>query len=298
MFTNEQKSSNPSYIILPVHNRREITLRCLEHLEKQGDLNAYHIVVVDDGSTDGTAQEILQQYPMVNLLKGDGNLWWTGAIKLGMKYVVSKGARYCVWLNDDTLPNAGAIQSLVDYCDNHPKTIAGANILDPETNKPSYGGVILDGLKIRPVFSDDTLSVTCDGLNGNLVCFPTELIKVIGYPENESYPHYHGDTIYTHCAQSAGYQLVILKDSIAYCKNDHKPISWIRSNQTISQILKERTNIKSPHYWKAHLAYYTSFLGLIGIVLYIYEIWLKMFLLIAIGEIFRLPQKFNMKHRV
>ena len=46
------------YIIIPVHNRKAITLQCLNTLKNNGDLGQYHVVVVDDGSTDGTAEAI------------------------------------------------------------------------------------------------------------------------------------------------------------------------------------------------------------------------------------------------
>ena len=281
-----QHASLSSFVILPVHNRKKITLKCLAKLEKQGDLNAYRIVVVDDGSTDGTADAISIQHPMVTLLRGSGDLWWTGAIKMGMEYALSKGADYCIWLNDDTLPESGSIQSLIDYCNQHPKTIAAANILDPQTHEPSYGGVICQSFKIQTALATEKQSTYCDGLNGNLVCLPASIVSVIGYPDNTVYPHYHGDTIYTHRAKRVGYQLVLRQKSIAYCRNDHASMSWLRSNQPFIEILKERLSIKSSHYWKAHLAYYMSFLGTVGVAIYLYEAWLKLILLISIRRIF------------
>jgi GT2 family glycosyltransferase len=68
------------YIIIPVHNRKQITIACLENLNTCGDLQKYRVIVVDDGSKDGTAEAIREQYPMVEILTGDGNLWWMGAI--------------------------------------------------------------------------------------------------------------------------------------------------------------------------------------------------------------------------
>lgn len=284
---NPQQLLHSTYVILPVHNRKEITLKCLANLKSQGDLNIYHVIVVDDGSTDGTSQAIASQYPTVHLLQGNGDLWWTGAIKLGMEYALSQGAKYCIWLNDDTLPEANAIRSLIEYCDKHPKTIAAANVLDPYTHKPSYGGVIRQKNKILPIFANKQ-SVFCDGLSGNLVCISSDLIRAIGYPNNRLSPHYYGDVIYTHYARLAGYSLVLLHNAVAYCQDDHEPVRWFHSDQSFTEILKERLSIKSPHYWKAHLAYYKSFLGILGIALYIYEIWLKMLLLVAIKKIFRL----------
>ena len=74
------------YIIIPVHNRKEITLKCLDTLKQNGDLDKYYVIVIDDGSTDGTSEAIQSLYPDVIILTGDGNLWWTGAIKKGMEY--------------------------------------------------------------------------------------------------------------------------------------------------------------------------------------------------------------------
>ncbi len=67
------EEKEPVYLIIPVHNRKNLTLGCLEHLTKTGDRQPYHIIVVDDGSTDGTGEDIKAQYPDVILLPGDGD---------------------------------------------------------------------------------------------------------------------------------------------------------------------------------------------------------------------------------
>jgi glycosyltransferase involved in cell wall biosynthesis len=51
-------TKEPIHIIIPVHNRKAITLKCLETLQNNGDLDKYHVIVVDDGSTDGTSLAI------------------------------------------------------------------------------------------------------------------------------------------------------------------------------------------------------------------------------------------------
>ena len=65
------------YIIIPVHNRKALTLACLENLKTNGDLQKYQVIVVDDGSSDRTATEVKENYPEVIVLQGDGNrLFW------------------------------------------------------------------------------------------------------------------------------------------------------------------------------------------------------------------------------
>ena len=106
-------------IILPVRNRRETTLRCLAHLRDTGVLAWAGAIVVDDGSTDGTPRAIQAQFSAVEVLSGDGQLFWTGAIALGMRHAVAQGAACCVWLNDDCLPTPGAVERLAEYATAH-----------------------------------------------------------------------------------------------------------------------------------------------------------------------------------
>ena len=75
------------YIIIPVFNSRQITLNCLTLLHSQ-TYNKYSIIIVDDGSTDGTYQAIKEQFPNVTVLKGDGNLWWAGAVNFALNEIL------------------------------------------------------------------------------------------------------------------------------------------------------------------------------------------------------------------
>ena len=62
------------------------------------------MVVTDDGSTDGSADEIKAHFPKVELQYGDGNLWWSGGINVGAKYAIeSLGCDYVLLWNNDVL---------------------------------------------------------------------------------------------------------------------------------------------------------------------------------------------------
>ena len=67
-------------IVIPVYNRRTLTLQCLDHLQWCASLADWRVVLVDDGSTDGTADEVRTRFPHVDIVQGSGDLFWTGAI--------------------------------------------------------------------------------------------------------------------------------------------------------------------------------------------------------------------------
>ena len=103
---------NKISIIIPIYNRLEITKRglysiflSLKHYEINGGNNfQFKIIVVDDGSKDGSSEWINAHRPDVIVLNGDGNLWWTGSINLGSRFAVENlSANYILLWNDDTL---------------------------------------------------------------------------------------------------------------------------------------------------------------------------------------------------
>ena len=70
------------YILLPVHNRREITRDFIDCLVAQTWQN-YHLVLIDDGSTDGTDQMVREQVENLTVIRGKGEWWWAGCLQQG-----------------------------------------------------------------------------------------------------------------------------------------------------------------------------------------------------------------------
>jgi len=252
------------YIIIPVHNRQQITLNCLARLAENGDQELYHVVVVDDGSTDGTSQAIESLYPDVIILQGDGNLWWTGAIKKGMEYAYDQGAEYFIWLNDDTLPSEGAISQLVDGCLANPDYILGGqSYQSSDFQIPTYGGmskrIILRELSVS---ASDGEYQACDFLSGNLVCIPRLVVDAIGYPPADLVPHYHGDAVYTYKAKKLGYKLLIMGSAKAVSEINLGDSSWLRSNTPIGVRWKSLTSPKSVFYYRSYWHFCLAFWGI------------------------------------
>ena len=88
---------------MPVFNRLEQTKTALKCIQNQLIDEELRTIVIDDGSTDGTS-EYLQQNPSLNVLQGDGSLWWGGSIELGLQYVLREASPddWILLLNNDT----------------------------------------------------------------------------------------------------------------------------------------------------------------------------------------------------
>ncbi|MEA5464686.1 glycosyltransferase family 2 protein [Leptothoe sp. PORK10 BA2] len=258
------------YIIIPIHNRQTITLKCLAELIRQDIFSYCTVVIVDDGCTDGSLEAITIQYPQVKVIKGDGNLWWTGAIKLGMEYAYKKGADYFIWLNDDTLPAVGAISTLIDTCVQHQPCAVAAQCYETKRyQQPTYGGQQRIGLTHKPLLPPRHGEVDCDSLSGNLTCIPRSAVDKVGFPPAKKLPHYQGDTVYTWRLKQVGFRLLVTDRARAQCSKNPGSPSWLRSDTAIIELWKQLFSPKSSFYIPGFWHFCITFWGPLGMLVFI-----------------------------
>jgi hypothetical protein len=104
-------------IVIPTYNKRKDVLECLHSLRKLYYPN-YEIIVVDNGSTDGTSNAIERLFPEVKLVKSRSNLGVTGGRNLGAKH---SSGEYIFFLDHDTTVNEKILVELMRAMHNNPK---------------------------------------------------------------------------------------------------------------------------------------------------------------------------------
>ncbi len=243
-------------ILLPVHNHLNFTRIAItalsSHLDSIED-NEISIIVIDDGSTDGTYEWVQQHFPEVALLQGDGNLWWSGAINMGAKYAIEvlKSHFILLWNNDISFENNYFAQLLKILKNTDNCTILGSKILikenpslvwsmgghfDPVSGKNfMYGYYKQDGeeyVNIRQV----------DWLTGMGTIIPADIVKEIGYWNDRDFPQYLGDADFTYRAKLKGYTLKVMPELILY--NQVKN-SGLEHTGKISQLFRVLFDLRS-----------------------------------------------------
>lgn len=189
------------WILLPVHQRRELTLRCLRHLaETRGDAGAT-VAVIDAASADGTAAAVQGEFPHVRLLSVSADHWWTGAIAHGMRAAAAAGAPAVLWLNDDCLPDSGCVALLLAGATARSPVILGATCRD-DLDRPVKSAFV--GRKPLSAPPSEVANAEVSGLSGFCVAVPRAAWIKLGFPDARRFPHYAGDTAYTIAASRAG----------------------------------------------------------------------------------------------
>jgi len=208
------------FIVTPVYNRKEFTQNYLTALSAQ-IVQDFKVVIVDDGSTDGTSEMIEEEFPEVILLKEKGDLWWAEATNIGIKYALAHDATYVMTLNDDTVPTSDYIEKMIFWMEKKPNVLLGALAIDTDTDKPIYGGEILDWNSCS--FENILSNVSDDNLNGlhevNIfpgrgLLIPVRVFNDIGFYDSKNFPQTVADLDFTARAFTAGYKI--------YCNYDAK----------------------------------------------------------------------------
>jgi hypothetical protein len=122
-------------IIILNWNTKELLSQCLKSL---GGEKETEIIVVDNGSVDGSVEMVKKDFPEVKLIQNKENLGFSKGNNVGIKE--AKGD-YLMLLNSDTIVKKGALQKLVSFLDSHPEVdIVGPKLLNKDgTNQASCG---------------------------------------------------------------------------------------------------------------------------------------------------------------
>ncbi len=205
-------------IILTVYNRKDVTLKGLEYLYKTIKKSSFNcdVFMTDDNSTDGTSEAVKSKFPDVNILKGNGSLFWGG----GMNYAWNVAAKtknydYYIWFNDDSFLFDNAINILLDPIDEvgEDSIICGAFCDSIDNKKATYGGRLLNN---GPFLTPNGTVQEFKYLNGNLVLIPQKVFQKLGYIDSH-FRHSMGDYDYGLRALNEGVKLFLAKEFVGIC---------------------------------------------------------------------------------
>jgi len=115
-------------IVLVCWNNKKYLEPCLDSLYNGGLRRSFDVVVVDNGSTDGSQEMLRARFPQVKLIQNSHNV---GLGKASNQGIVATRGRYVLLLNNDTIVNGPSLDVLVDFLDSHPKAGgAGGRLLN------------------------------------------------------------------------------------------------------------------------------------------------------------------------
>ena len=200
-------------IVIPVFNQLEYTKNCLESIRMNTRI-PYEVIVVNDGSTDGTVEYLKTQKDLIVITNGK-NYGYPYSCNQGIRRSVN---RHVVLLNNDTIATENWLENLLEVMEQNPKT----GIVGPVSNKISgfqfdsqanytsipamhfYAKSIHEKRKYSWMPSP-RIAFICALIN-------KELISILGGLDERFSPGNFEDDDFCLRAQLAGYKTIIAQD--------------------------------------------------------------------------------------
>lgn len=212
-------------VLITCFNRRDKTLACLRRLNSQ-QLPPGHqlrVYLVDDGCSDGTGDAVRDEFPDVNVIPGNGSLYWAGGMRFAWNEAAKDNPDYFLLLNDDTEIVPDAISTLLQVAGSPQATvIAVGAIADPHSHRLTYGAYLTGTLGIMPC--TETFE-NCSTFNGNCVLIPCAAASKVGTLD-EKFPHSMADSDYGLRASKRGINIIQAKGILGYCSNNPVSKTW------------------------------------------------------------------------
>jgi len=219
------------FVVILNWNSADFTIECIKSL-RQIEYPSYEIILVDNGSTDGSDEVVSATFPDIAYIRTVENKGFSGANNLGINYALEHGADYIWLLNNDTVVDRQALTNMVMLALSDPAIgMIGSKIFfydEPEVlwcaggrfdvEKGGVTSLIGWGQKDTGQFDD---IVDVEFVNACSLLVKSDVIDKIGLMP-EDYNIYFEETDWNHYAQLAGFRTVVSQKSVVWHKIKRK----------------------------------------------------------------------------
>ncbi len=197
-------------------NGRDVLEPCLRTLLASSYSNL-SVLVVDNASSDGSAQFVRDEFPSVRVAEQSSNLGFAAGVNAGLEYTLDEGADYVLLLNNDIELDGNAVSALVEAALAHPKS-AFVGPMIYYADRPSViwsaGGAVsfwtgnIRHVGLREEDAGQYVGVMeVDYVTACAVLASAEAVRTVG-PMDEGYYMYNEDTDWCVRARDAGFDVL------------------------------------------------------------------------------------------
>jgi len=200
------------FVLLPVHNRRQVTEKFVECLRRQ-TYRHWHLILVDDGSTDGTAESVRARIDAVSVIRGSGNWWWAGSLQKGLNAVREMHPApgdILLITNDDIQFEDNFLETAAAVLRSRQRCLLLARVKNLETGAISETGIEADFRALSFKVAADPERINCLSTRGLFLRWAD--VQAIGGFHPKLLPHYLSDYEWTIRATRRGFKCITVPE--------------------------------------------------------------------------------------
>lgn len=240
------------YVMLPVHNRRDVTLAFVKCLNRQIYKN-YRLLLIDDGSTDGTAKAVQDALGDAIVIRGKGDWWWAGSLQKGHNWLKKNGISgddVILIMNDDTTFAEDFISIGLRILSGNQHAMLTATGYNMKTGEAQdSGGYRLNWANLGFSETYENAEINCTSTRGLMVKV-SDFLDINGFFPR-LIPHYLSDLEFTMRAQKKGKKLIIhpeFRIGIDFETTGHRELGKETFGQYVRKVFSKRAAM-NPIHW-------------------------------------------------
>lgn len=199
-------------VIVLSWNGMEYLGDCLDAVLSQ-DCPDFEVIVVDNGSSDGSADFVGQQYPQVRLIRNARNLGFAGGNNVGLRAATGD---VLILLNQDTVVQSGWLEALIEAFDESGTGVVGCKILYPDGKTIQHAGGYFDwpiGLAFHYGCDEEDRGQyehprEVEYVTAAAMGIRRSVLRKVGYLDETFFPGYFEDLDFCRRVQGAGYRVL------------------------------------------------------------------------------------------
>lgn len=202
-------------IIVLNYNGKDCLPLCLESLRKLTYPN-WEIIVVDNGSSDGSLQVAEKAFPECHFVRNAENLGFAKGMNVGMRTALARQADWFWLVNYDAIADSRALDHLMTTAEKHPRAgLLSPVIYDASTQAVWFAKGRRDFLRMRTVHSNPTKeefasdAYASEFLTGCALLVKKQLVETIGFLDERFFLYYE-DADYSLRAARAGFACLVV----------------------------------------------------------------------------------------
>jgi GT2 family glycosyltransferase len=191
---------------------------CLEALSAQSYQNA-ELLVIDNGSIDGSPRFVLEHFPQIHLIQNTHNLGFSGGMNVGLRLLSERAAPpdAIVLLNQDTIVEPDWLEQLAQSFERNPQAAAiGCKIYYPDGQTIQHAGVWIErGRAITRHYGYGEFDTgrydtprSLESVTGAALGLRTSALREVGFFDEGYNPAYYEETDLCWRLRRAGYTVL------------------------------------------------------------------------------------------